>query len=123
MSEPTEPDQYAWVEQTQTIDATDPAIKAVEANPSWHLLHVGAGSDGQTTLTYGWPWPTHKTFPRTLAACLRELGISGTSNAIEQIRGRAASHRRHANGPCTDPGFWRARASDLEWAASLIEEP
>lgn len=47
-----------WVEQTMTIDAIDKTAKeATEANPGWRLLHVGMGSGGQTTLTYGWPWP------------------------------------------------------------------
>lgn len=47
-----------WVEQTITVDAIDPAKDAIEANPGWRLLHVGTGSGGQTTLTYGWPWTT-----------------------------------------------------------------
>ena len=47
----------AWVEQTVTVDAIgDPAKAAIEGNPGWRLLHVGMGSGGQTTLTYGWPW-------------------------------------------------------------------
>ncbi len=46
-----------WVEETLTIDAIDPAVKAVDENPGWRLLAVGMGSGGQTTLTYGWPWP------------------------------------------------------------------
>lgn len=46
-----------WVEQTITVDAIDPATKAIEQNPGWRLLGVGVGSGGQTTLTFGWPWP------------------------------------------------------------------
>lgn len=46
-----------WVDQTMVIDAIDPARKALDENPGWRLLHVGMGSGGQTTLTYGWPWP------------------------------------------------------------------
>jgi hypothetical protein len=52
MSEP-----LTWVEQTAVIDAIDPARRAIEENGGWRLLHVGMGSGGQTTLTYGWPWP------------------------------------------------------------------
>jgi hypothetical protein len=48
----------SWVEQTQTVDATDrTVVQAIEANPGWRLLHVGTGNGGQTTLTYGWPYP------------------------------------------------------------------
>jgi hypothetical protein len=47
---------FSWVEETQTVDAIDPAVKAIDDNPGWKLLHVGTGSGGQTTLTYGWPW-------------------------------------------------------------------
>lgn len=46
-----------WVEQVQTVDAIDrEVVRAIEDNPGWKLLHVGMGSGGQTTLTYGWPW-------------------------------------------------------------------
>lgn len=46
-----------WVDRTMVIDAIDTARTAIEDNPGWRLLHVGMGSGGQTTLTYGWPWP------------------------------------------------------------------
>lgn len=47
-----------WVERVQTIDALDhQVIEAVEANPGWRLIATGTGTGGQTTLTYGWPWP------------------------------------------------------------------
>lgn len=50
-----------WVEQTMTVDAVDgSAVRAIEANPGWRLLHVGFGTGGQTTLTYGWPWPSEE---------------------------------------------------------------
>lgn len=46
-----------WVEQVQTVDATDnTVVQALDANPGWKLLAVGVGMGGQTTLTYGWPW-------------------------------------------------------------------
>lgn len=48
-------DDLTWVEQTMTVDAEDPAKRAIEDNPGWRLLHVGMGKGGQTTLTYGWP--------------------------------------------------------------------
>ncbi len=48
----------AWVDQTETVDAEDKdVVRALEANDGWRLLHVGMGKGGQTTLTYGWPWP------------------------------------------------------------------
>lgn len=47
-----------WVEQTLTVDAIDTdAVRAIEANPGWRLIHTGNGAHYQTTLTYGWPWP------------------------------------------------------------------
>lgn len=46
-----------WVEKTWTIDAIDSAVSALDANPGWRLIGVGVGQAGQTTLTYGWPWP------------------------------------------------------------------
>lgn len=50
-------DDLLWVTQTQTVDAIERDVtRAMEANPGWRLLHVGMGSGGQTTLTYGWPW-------------------------------------------------------------------
>lgn len=49
---------FEWVERTQTCDAVDdPALQAIENNPGWKLIGVGVGNDGQTTLTFGWPWP------------------------------------------------------------------
>lgn len=45
-----------WVEKTITVDATDPAKDPIEDNPGWKLIHAGTGPEGQTTLTYGWPW-------------------------------------------------------------------
>lgn len=51
--------ELGWVEQTITLDAIDrTAVKATADNPGWKLLHVGMGDGGQTTLTYGWPWPS-----------------------------------------------------------------
>lgn len=48
----------AWVELTTTVDAIDRVVvAAIEANGGWRLLATGMGSSGQTTLTYGWPWP------------------------------------------------------------------
>lgn len=47
-----------WVEMVQTVDAIDSTVvEALNSNPGWHLLHVGTGSGGQTTLTYGWGTP------------------------------------------------------------------
>lgn len=46
-----------WVEETWTVDAIDPAVSALDVNPGWRLIGVGVGQAGQTTLTYGWPWP------------------------------------------------------------------
>lgn len=49
---------FTWVEQTVTLDAIDTvAVSAINDNPGWRLIAVGTGSGGQTTLTYGWPWP------------------------------------------------------------------
>lgn len=64
---------YAWVERTMTLDAIDPAVKATDDNPGWRLLGVGVGSSGQTTLTYGWPWPISAgsdAQPRRLRRCV-----------------------------------------------------
>lgn len=47
----------SWVTETKTVDAIEAdVVTALDANPGWKLLHVGIGSGGQTTLTYGWPW-------------------------------------------------------------------
>ncbi len=49
---------YTWVTQTHTVDAIDRnVVCAMETNPGWRLIGVGVGSGGQTTLTFGWPWP------------------------------------------------------------------
>lgn len=61
MSEASLP--LTWVEFTQTFDAIDPAVKAIDANPGWRLLGVGVGAYGQTTLTYGWGWPPAESAP------------------------------------------------------------
>jgi hypothetical protein len=53
---------YSWVERVETFDAIDTAaVRAVQDNPGWRLIGVGTGSGGQTTLTYGWPWPGEPT--------------------------------------------------------------
>lgn len=60
-----EPD-LSWVTNTVTVDAVDKLVVAtIEANPGWRLLHVGTGQGGQTTLTYGWPWPSTEDSERT----------------------------------------------------------
>ncbi len=37
-----------------TVDAIDPALKAIQENDGWEFLHAGMGAYGQTTLTFGW---------------------------------------------------------------------
>lgn len=50
--------EFEWVDQVQTVDATDfDVVNAINENPGWRLIGVGQGPHGQTTLTYGWPWP------------------------------------------------------------------
>jgi hypothetical protein len=51
------PPDLTWVERTQTVNAIDPAVKAIEENPGWRLIATGLGTSGQTMLTFGWPWP------------------------------------------------------------------
>ena len=49
---------FTWVEKILTVDAIDAvAVSALDENAGWRLIAVGVGSGGQTTLTYGWPWP------------------------------------------------------------------
>lgn len=41
--------------QILTVDAIDKTVvDAMVANPGWHLLAIGSGLGGQTTLTFGW---------------------------------------------------------------------
>jgi hypothetical protein len=62
----------SWVERTEVIDAIDTdARRALDANPGWRLLHVGSGSGGQTTLTYGWPWTQDNTNSKAASPVLR----------------------------------------------------
>jgi len=45
----------SWVKRISVVDAIDKTpVKAMMDNPGWHLLHVGLGEGGQTTLTFGW---------------------------------------------------------------------
>ena len=45
----------SWVTEIKTVDAIDTTpVNAMMENPSWHLIHTGMGSGGQTTLTFGW---------------------------------------------------------------------
>ncbi len=44
-----------WITRIDVIDAEDrTGVDAKLNNPGWHLLHVGTGKEGQTTLTWGW---------------------------------------------------------------------
>lgn len=44
-----------WITMIDVLDADDKtAVDAKLNNPGWHLLHVGSGKGGQTTLTWGW---------------------------------------------------------------------
>ncbi len=54
---PETPQDLIWVEQVQTVGVNDPAVKAINENPGWRLIATGVDEKGQTTLTYGWPWP------------------------------------------------------------------
>lgn len=64
------PDDYSWVEQVQTVDAIDySVVEAINNNPGWHLIGVGTGSSGHTTLTYGWPWPENKILADLKMTC------------------------------------------------------
>lgn len=54
-----------WVTRTHTLDAEDPATRALEDNPGWRLIGVGVGAGGQSTLTFGWPWPEPQLGPGT----------------------------------------------------------
>lgn len=52
---PTPQPDLSWVQQIKTVDAIDKTpVEAMMENDGWHLLHVGMGSGGQTTLTFGW---------------------------------------------------------------------
>lgn len=46
-----------WVQQTMEVTASDPAKKACEENPGWHLLHVSGGLHGPVIYVYGWGDP------------------------------------------------------------------
>jgi hypothetical protein len=47
----------SWVDQVQTVYALDSdAVNALNENAGWRLIATGVGPEGQTTLTYGWPW-------------------------------------------------------------------
>lgn len=55
---PPAPPDLSWVELIQTLDAIDVfPVEAALSTPGWRLLGVGVGSGGQTTLTFGWPYP------------------------------------------------------------------
>lgn len=58
-----------WVEQVQTVLATDyTVVEAINNNPGWRLIATGVDPNGQTTLTYGWPWMSgFKSEPETVA--------------------------------------------------------
>ncbi len=44
-----------WITMIDVLDADDKTVvNAKMHNPGWHLLHVGTGKGGQTTLTWGW---------------------------------------------------------------------
>ena len=46
---------YGWLKGIATVDAEDRVpVSAMVDNPGWHLLGVGVGHAGQTTLTFGW---------------------------------------------------------------------
>jgi hypothetical protein len=47
-----------WVTQVCIVDAEDPVVSAMMDNDGWRLLATGTGMGGQTTLTFGWPWPS-----------------------------------------------------------------
>lgn len=47
-----------WVQKIVTVDAIDQdTVEATTNNGDWRLIAVGQGAHGQTTLTFGWPYP------------------------------------------------------------------
>ena len=77
-----------WVEQVKTVDACETTVvDAMDANPGWKLLGVGAGLGGQTTLTYGWPWPGSQNCG-CYTVCERPDACPQNANYAAQEEGR-----------------------------------
>jgi hypothetical protein len=66
-----------WVEQVQTVLAMDFAVvEAINENHGWRLIATGVDHRGQTTLTYGWPWPDNTAADDDEALCeIKDDGI------------------------------------------------
>lgn len=47
---------YTWVQRTTTVSPLDSAHEAIQNNASWRLIATGIDPNGETILTYGWPW-------------------------------------------------------------------